>query len=320
MSQIIDDIKSLILTESDKQKLLNSSAYALPADPTAKGWGAEAIKNKLYVPSLLIYEWLLKTQNTLQELAEDSDTYYVNSLDLQLDTTTYKLTIKGLNKNGVVLDTKEVDFPSELSVISIAYDNGTKNLTYTLRDNSKIDVSLKAIYDYVDTETTRAKSEETRIEEKFDLAIEDLSGVDANIKNDLASNYPTKLSFELDHSTYQLTIKLLNKNNTILDSKMVDFPTESSITNIEYIESSKSLKFTLRNGNTTLVPLEAILTGLATEKYVNDKESSLDTKIAKVDNRVNDLEEAVNWYINDDGYLVIKLDSYINDDGYLVIA
>ena len=76
----------------------------------------------------------------------------------------------------------------------------------------------------------------------------------------------------------------------------------------------------MRNGNTTLVPLEAILTGLATEKYVNDKESSLDTKIAKVDNRVNDLEEAVNWYINDDGYLVIKLDSYINDDGYLVIA
>lgn len=320
MSQIIDDIKNLILTESDKQKLLNSSAYALPNDPTAKGWGAEAIKNKLYVPSLLIYEWLLKTQNTLQELAEDSDNYYVNNLDLQLDTTTYKLTLKGLNKNGVVLDTKEVDFPSELSVIAIAYDNEAKKLTYTLRDNSKIDISLKAIYDYVDTETTRAKSEEARMEEKFDIAIENLSGVDKSIKNDLANNYPTKLSFELDHSTYQLTIKILNKNNSVLDSKMVDFPTESSITNIEYIESSKSIKFTLRNGNATLVPLESILTGLATEKYVNDKESSLETKITKVDNRINDLEESINWYINNDGYLVINLDCYINDDGYLRIA
>lgn len=320
MSQIIDDIKNLILTESDRQKLLNSSAYALPADPTAKGWGAEAIKNKLYVPSLLIYEWLLKTQNTLQELAEDSDTYYVNNLDLQFDEATSTLTIKGLNKNGVVLDTKEVELQIGLSIVAIAYDSETKSLVYTLRNGSKIEISLKAIYDYVDTETERAKSEEERIEEKFDLEIETLSGVDTNIKNDLASNYPTKLSFELDHSTYQLTLKILNKNNSVLDSKMVDFPTESSITNIEYIESSKSLKFTLRNGNTTLVPLEAILTGLATEKYVNDKESSLDTKITKVDNRVDELEEAVNWFINDDGYLVVNFDSYINDDGYLVIA
>lgn len=327
MSNIIDEIKELILTDEDKQKLLNSSAYALPANPTEKGWGAEAIKNKLYVPSVLIYEWLLKTQNTLQDLAQDSNDTYVSDLSLELDQETYVLTIKALNKDGKALATKSVDFPNELSVVSITYDKDTKNLIYTLRDGSTTSVSLQAIYDYIDSETTRAKAKEEELKNwtdsevsRLEIEIDTLDKTDSSIKETIKKEYPTHLSLELNHSTYVLTMKLLNKENEVLSSGEVDFPTESSVTNIEYIESSKSLKFTLRNGNSTIVPLEAIISGLATEKYVNDKETALTKMITAVDTRVDNLEDAFNWYINDDGYLVVKLDSYVNDDGYLVIA
>lgn len=73
-----------------------------------------------------------------------------------------------------------------------------------------------------------------------------------------------KLSVSID-SNYLMTITLKDKNNNILSTASVDFPIESAIINATYNNATKEITFTLQNGNTLVVPIGDIISGLASQ-------------------------------------------------------
>lgn len=80
------------------------------------------------------------------------------------------------------------------------------------------------------------------------------------------------LHFTLDEN---FVLRLFDKDGNQIGNS-VDFPSESAIVGIEYIEKSEEgkvkpyLKIILQNNNTSEIPLSRIISGLATEQYVND--------------------------------------------------
>lgn len=105
-----------------------------------------------------------------------------------------------------------------------------------------------------------------------DRATEDESQIQANsteitnIKRDysLITETGNKLSVSID-SNYLMTITLKDKNDNILSTASVDFPIESAIVNATYNNSTKEITFTLQNGNTLVVPIGDIISGLASQ-------------------------------------------------------
>lgn len=73
----------------------------------------------------------------------------------------------------------------------------------------------------------------------------------------------------INNQTYVLTLELLDASGAVMSVATIDLPLESSITNIAYDDASKDIIFTLRNGSTTRVPLDDIVSGLATEAALN---------------------------------------------------
>ena len=61
------------LTDKDRNLLKAKSPAVLPDNPSGKGWTAAQIKAKFYESSLLLFEWLQKTQRETKELFELSN-------------------------------------------------------------------------------------------------------------------------------------------------------------------------------------------------------------------------------------------------------
>lgn len=64
----------LILNDKDRELLKSKSAMALPDNPSNKSLSARQIKSKFYECSLLLFEWLRKTQG---ELNGEVDKIYI---------------------------------------------------------------------------------------------------------------------------------------------------------------------------------------------------------------------------------------------------
>ena len=90
----------------------------------------------------------------------------------------------------------------------------------------------------------------------------------------LKSETGYKIDLEID-SDYKLTSKLYTKDNTLLStSTVIDLPIESMIVNASYDNQTKDLTLTLQNGNTIVVPLDDIISGLQPEITSSNKLSS----------------------------------------------
>lgn len=84
----------------------------------------------------------------------------------------------------------------------------------------------------------------------------------------------TKLELILDSTTYKLKANLYNKNGIVINtSNEIDLPIEELVNNISYDETTKELVFTLKSGTEFRVPLEDIISGLATQKYVDEQDA-----------------------------------------------
>lgn len=80
--------------------------------------------------------------------------------------------------------------------------------------------------------------------------------------------YGADFDMSLD-SSYVLTIALKDHDGNTLRTRTVDFPAEMAMVDASYDNDTKDLTFTLQNGNTVTVPLDDIISGLATETYVD---------------------------------------------------
>ena len=75
-------------------------------------------------------------------------------IDLEINDTTYVVTLKLKNQDGTVISTDTIDLPLESVVVSGRYDNTTKKVILTLENGSEVDFSVADLVAGLQTEIT----------------------------------------------------------------------------------------------------------------------------------------------------------------------
>lgn len=89
-------------------------------------------------------------KNNIATLQTDSG----HTISLDLNTTTYVLTATLKNKQGTTLNTSSIDLPVEQLVVSVSYDENTKELVITLKNGEITRVPLGDLVSGLQTEIT----------------------------------------------------------------------------------------------------------------------------------------------------------------------
>ena len=243
------------------------------------------------------------TEGNLNNLSTDSKDNLVNAINWEVSER---------ESNVSTLTTslqKEVDRATE------AEDTLTKNLNTETTNRTNADTNLQSQLDTEvstrksadDTLTTNLNTEisnrqsaitsEKEAREKADAALEEKKA-DLDLvtgKYSLITETGNKIDLSIDSSTYELQAKLYDKNNNLIsESTIVDLPIESSVVKIDFNKDTNTLTFTLRNGTVTEVPLSSIITGLATETYVDNKvQSEADLRSSADTTLTNNLDSEI---------------------------
>lgn len=91
-----------------------------------------------------------KFNKNLQNYSLVTETGY--KLDLSIDSSTYIMTLKLLDKNENVLSTGKIDLPIESMIINVSYDSNVKRLTFSLQNGNIINVPLNDLISGLVTE------------------------------------------------------------------------------------------------------------------------------------------------------------------------
>ena len=75
-------------------------------------------------------------------------------IDLEINDTTYVVTLKLKNQDGAIISTDTIDLPLESVVVSGRYDNTTKKVILTLENGSEVDFSVADLVAGLQTEIT----------------------------------------------------------------------------------------------------------------------------------------------------------------------
>lgn len=81
-------------------------------------------------------------------------TKYGYSFDLDLNTSTYVLTITLKDQDGTSLVSKNVDFPMESTVVNGSYNSQLKKIVLTLKNNNTIDIPVADLISGLQSEIT----------------------------------------------------------------------------------------------------------------------------------------------------------------------
>lgn len=141
-------------------------------------------------------------------------------------------------------------------------------------------------YIWVDEESQLDAYHLNNIEDGLEGIIDgDLTVDKANKDGDgniITGSYGSNVNFEFDHSTGMVTLKLIAKDGTILQTSSIDLPTEYLIKQIYLDDADKNLVFVLSNDTEIKCDISAIYNKIDTKAdktYVDEK---LDTKVDKV--------------------------------------
>ncbi len=142
-------------------------------------------------------------------------------------------------------------------------------------------------YIWVDEESQLDAYHLNNIEDGLEGIIDgDLTVDKANKDGDgniITGSYGSNINFEFDHSTGMVTLKLLAKDGSILQTSSIDLPTEYLIKEIYLDDVDKNLVFVLSNDTEIKCDISAIYDKIDTKAdktYVDEK---LDTKVDKVE-------------------------------------
>jgi len=83
------------------------------------------------------------------------------SIDLEIDNTTYVMTIKLLNYKDDTLSTKSIDLPLETMVVSGRYDEDTKEVVLTLQSGDEVRFSVADLVQGLVSQTQLNEAQET---------------------------------------------------------------------------------------------------------------------------------------------------------------
>ena len=117
-----------LLTEEERIKLKNKSAFSLPDDPSQRGYNSEQIKRKLYEPTLLLFDWLKRQGLETAEIIELIRNNFNNletkvhdrgvALELDEKNGIVKLIGKDEKGNNVVLSSIDLPFDTQINLIN----------------------------------------------------------------------------------------------------------------------------------------------------------------------------------------------------------
>lgn len=111
---------------------------------------------------------------------------------------------------------------------------------------------------------------ETDFNAWFDTIKGKLSGdIAGNLQNqidEVIDSSGNKISIEIDPDTYIMTLKLKNKDETILSTDTVDLPLETMVVNASYDNATKEIELTLQNGKTTRFSVADLVSGLVSKE------------------------------------------------------
>ena len=243
------------------------------------------------------------TEGNLNNLSTDSKDNLVNAINWEV------------SERESNVSTLSTDLQKEVDRATEAEDTLTKNLNTETTNRTNADTNLQSQLDTEvstrksadDTLTTNLNTEisnrqsaitsEKEAREKADAALEEKKA-DLDLvtgKYSLITETGNKIDLSIDSSTYELQAKLYDKNNNLIsESTIVDLPIESSVVKIDFNKDTNTLTFTLRNGTVTEVPLSSIITGLATETYVDNKvQSEADLRSSADTTLTNNLDSEI---------------------------
>ena len=99
-----------------------------------------------------------------------------------------------------------------------------------------------------------------------------------------------KLNVSMDTTDYVLTLKLLDKNENVIDIKSVDLPLEELVISGSYDATNKKIVLTLKSGDTIDIPVSNLLTGLVnSSRKVGTNDLSQDITATQIFNDIKDL-------------------------------
>lgn len=101
----------------------------------------------------------------------------------------------------------------------------------------------------------------------------------------LSVDEASKISLDIDTSTYTITMKLLNSKDEELSSDNVDLPLETMVVDAKYNSTTKEIVLTLKNGNTTKFSVADLVSGLASQSALN----TTNTNLTNLTNSLGDL-------------------------------
>lgn len=99
-----------------------------------------------------------------------------------------------------------------------------------------------------------------------------------------------KLNVSMDTTDYVLTLKLLDKNENVIDIKSVDLPLEELVISGSYDATNKKIVLTLKSGQTIEIPVTNLLAGLVNAtRQVGSNDLSDDITPTQLFNDIKDL-------------------------------
>ena len=178
-----------------------------------------------------------------------------NNLDIDATKSGLTTTITITKKDGTE---KEVEILSTSDIEALSSDIET-----TIKTDLDFDNTINGINHEIDD----IKAEQITQNGAIKLNKDDIATINANLINySLISETGSKIEFILDNTTYQMYARLKDKNNNVINtSNTIDLPIEQLVMSVEYDDTTKSIIITLQNGQQTVVPVGALISGLVSE-------------------------------------------------------
>ena len=205
----------------------------------------------------------LETDNTTNKTniaTLQTDSGHIISLDL--NTTTYVLTATLKNKQGTTLNTSSIDLPVEQLVVSVSYDENTKELVITLKNGEITRVPLGDLVSGLQTEITSSNKlssdlvDDTNNTHKF-VSTGEKQGWDAKYNKPSGGIPKTDLTTEVQTSLGKADTALQQHQDISgkedKSNKVTSIDDES--TDIQY-PSAKCVYDSQQNQNAKIVKLE----------------------------------------------------------------
>lgn len=151
--------------------------------------------------------------------------------------------------------------------------------------------SSKQVKEYVDGQYEDLQSKNDALAETVSNNTESIKVFNDSVtelKDSKANVSETGNSIEilLNNENYIITVRLLDITGQELSTSNIDLPLESVVVGAEYIDSTKTIRLSLKNGEYIDVPVSSLVSGLVSDETFNKKVGELQDQI---DNKISSI-------------------------------